>query len=226
MSLPLDRTHPPSRITYDDGARQLVLRPWALSDVDALVAALQASLPELRGFMPWAHGPITRDGYYEIVARFMASYWSGKEYIFGVFSAAGEVLGGTGLHQRVALNPNGLEVGYWCHSHHAGKGVTTLGVRMLTALAFDHFHCERFQVMHDEANVASRRVTEKTGFVFEGVMRHVTAEVVPEVRDGGYLGTHRHRMYALTRDDLAGLAWLPAVRASLTYHDALGGRVG
>jgi hypothetical protein len=33
-------------------------------------------------------------------------------------------------------------------------------------------------------------------------------------------------MYALTRDDLAGLAWLPAVRASLTYHDALGGRVG
>jgi len=225
MSLPIDRAHPPSRVVYDDGARQLVLRPWALSDVDALVAAIHASLPELRCFMPWSHGPVTREIYYELVTRFMASYWGGRDYIFGMFSASGEVLGGTGLHPRVPLNPSALEVGYWCHTPHAGKGVTTLAVRALTALAFDRFGCDRFQVMHDEANVASRRVSEKTGFVFEGVMRRVTAEVTPEVRDGGYRGTGRHRMYALTRDDLAGLGWLPAVRASLTYFDALGERV-
>ncbi len=222
MNLPIDRAHPPSRVVYDDGTRRLVLRPWALSDVDALVAAITRSVPELKHFMPWAHGPVTRDGYYELVARFQASYWAGREYVLGVFSAEGEVLGGVGLHPRVALNPSALEVGYWCHTPHAGRGVTTLAVKALAALSFDRFACDRFQVMHDEANVASRRVSEKVGFVFEGVMRRVTAEVTPEVRDGGYQGTGRHRMYALTRDDLDDLPWLPAVRASLAYDDALG----
>lgn len=112
MNLPIDRTHPPSEITYDDGARHLTLRPWALTDVDALVDAIRASEPELRHFMPWAHGPITREGYFELVARFQADYWAGREYVWGIFSASGEVLGGVGLHPRVALNPRALEVSY------------------------------------------------------------------------------------------------------------------
>lgn len=222
MSLPIDRAHPPSRITYDDGARRLVIRPWALTDVDALVAAIRASTSELRHFMPWAHGPVTREGYYELVTRFHANYWAGREYVVGLFSEAGEVLGGAGLHPRVALNPSGLEVGYWCHTPHAGTGVVTLAVKVLAALAFDRFGCDRFQVMHDEANAGSRRVTEKVGFAFEGVMRHATAAVPPEVRAGGYLGTGRHRLYALTPDDLGELPWLRAVRAATRYHDALG----
>ena len=36
--IPVDRTHPPARIEYDDGARRLTLRPWDYPDVDALVA--------------------------------------------------------------------------------------------------------------------------------------------------------------------------------------------
>ncbi len=221
-SFPVDRTRPPSRLVYRDGARHLELRPWALGDIDALIAAIVASVAELRRFMPWSHGPVTREVYYPLVARFQADHWAGREYVLGMFSEGGEVLGGVGLHPRVALNPAGLEVGYWCHSAHAGRGWTTLATRMLVALAFDRFGCDRFQVIYDEANVGSRRVIEKCGLVFEGVARRATAAVAPELRGGGYAGTGRHRVHALTSDDLAGLDWLEDVRANTTVYDALG----
>lgn len=222
-SFPIDRARPPSRVVYRDGARYLELRPWSLADVDALIAAVQASGAELRSFMPWAHQPITREDEYQIVARFQADYWAGREYVLGAFSEEAEVLGGVGAHPRIALNPRALEVGYWCQSAHAGRGWTTLAVRVLAVLAFDRFACDRLQVMHDEANVASRRVVEKCGFVYEGTLRNVVAAVPEAVRAGGYLGTGRNRLYALTSDDLPHRDWLPAVREHLTLYDALGG---
>jgi RimJ/RimL family protein N-acetyltransferase len=223
-AFPIDRTHPPSRVVHDDGATFLELRPWAPADVDALMAAVAESAPELRGFMPWAHLPMTRAGQYELVARFSADYHAGREYILGMFSRAGAPLGGVGLHPRVALNPRGLEIGYWTHSGHAGRGLATLASRMLAVVAFDAFACDRLQVMHDEANVASRRVVEKCGFAYEGTLRNAVAEVAPEIRAGGYAGTGRHRLYALAPEDLPRLEWLARTRAAITFHDALGRR--
>lgn len=219
---PVDRTHSPSRLVYSDADRFLELRPWALADADALIAAIAASVPELRRFMPWAHGPVTREVYYPLIARFQADHWAGREYVLGMFSESGEVLGGVGLHPRVPLNPAGLEVGYWCHSAHAGRGLTTLATRVLVALAFDYFGCDRFQVIYDEANVGSRHVIEKCGLVYEGTQRNATATVAPEVRAGGYAGTGRHRMHALTPADLGALPWLEEVRANTTVYDAFG----
>jgi RimJ/RimL family protein N-acetyltransferase len=218
---PIDRAHPPSRLVYRDGARHLELRPWAFSDVDALLAAVHHSLRELRAFMPWAHLPVTREGEYALVATFQADYHAGRQYVFGMFSERGEVLGAAGLHPRVALNPSALEVGYWCHSAHAGKGWTTLAVRMLAVLAFDRFGCERLQVTCDETNLASVRVVEKCGFRFEGVVRNFTAAVNDEVRAAGYRGTGRHRLHALVPEDLPGLEWVAEVRAGLRVYDAL-----
>ena len=220
--LPVDRAHPPARVVYDDGARHLTLRPWGYGDVDALLDAVVASTPELKGFMPWAHVPPTREAEHALVTRFLGDYFGGREHVFGCFGAGGEVLGGAGLHPRAPLNPKSLEVGYWTHSREAGKGVATLATRVLVALAFDRFGCDRFQVMHDEANVGSRRVVEKCGFVYEGTLRKTTAAVSPELRASGYLGTTDCRMYSLLAEDLPRLEWLPAVRAATTVVDLYG----
>jgi RimJ/RimL family protein N-acetyltransferase len=187
--------------------------------------AVTKSLPELRAFMPFAHLPLTREGEYALVSKFQADYYAGREYVLGMMSEAGDVLGGVGLHPRVALNPRALEVGYWCHSGHWGKGWTTLAVRMLAVLAFDRFACDRLQVTYDEGNAASRRVVEKCGFPFEGVVRNVVA-VSDELRAAGWRGTGRHRLHALVPEDLPGLDWVPEVRAGLTVYGALGARLG
>jgi RimJ/RimL family protein N-acetyltransferase len=223
-AFPIDRAHPPRRLVYagDDGV--LVLRPWCLDDVEPIVVAIEASRADLRGFMPWAHGPVTRETHYEVLARFHADYFAGKDQALGIFSPANEVLGGVGFHPRTPLNPKALEVGYWGHSAHAGRGNVTRGVRVLIALAFDFFGVDRLQVMHDEANAASRRVVEKCGFVFEGTMRNVTLAPTPELVAGGLKVSGRTRMYALCPEDLASLAWLGGVRDSLEIEDALGER--
>jgi RimJ/RimL family protein N-acetyltransferase len=207
---------------YRDGTRHLVLRPWAVADVDALLAAVAASVTELRRFMPWSHKVMTREEEYALLAKFHADYFAGREYIVGMFSGEGEVLGGLGLHPRAPLNPQALEVGYWSHTAHAGKGNTTLAVRMLLALAFDRFACDRFQVMHDEANTASRRVVEKCGFTYEGTLKHYVFPPTEALRAGGFEGTALTRMYAIVRDDLDTLPWLAEVRAHTTVYDALG----
>jgi RimJ/RimL family protein N-acetyltransferase len=191
--------------------------------VDALLGAVARSLPELRAFMPWSHQPMTRESEYALLATLQAQYHAGREYVFGMFSERGEVLGGAGLHPRLALNPSALEVGYWCHTPDAGKGWATLAVRMLAVLAFDRFGCDRLQVSHDEANVASRRVVEKCGFGFEGVVRNLTSAASDEMRASGYRGTGRHRLYALIPEDLPSLEWVTEVRAASTLYDALGG---
>lgn len=207
---------------YQDDARILVLRPWAPADVDALVDALYASLPALQAFMPWAHAPLTRESEYSVVAGFVGDYLAGREYVFGMFSEQGEVLGGIGLHPRVLLNPQALEVGYWCNTRHAGQGWTTLAVRMLVVLAFDHFGCDRLQVTFDALNPASGRVAEKCGFVREGTVRNVLATMPAELRAAGYRASPEQHLHALVPSDLPRLPWLPEVRARTRIYDALG----
>src|SRR5262249_30995512 len=141
--------------------------------------------------------------------------------LMGIFSPRGEILGGVGLHPRTALNPHALEVGYWCRTSCAGKGVTTLAVRTLVALAFDHLACDRLQVTHDEANVPSRRVVEKCGFVYEGTLRNAIAAVDNSLVEQGYAGTHRTRLYALVPEDLPSLPWLSELRARVRVENAL-----
>jgi RimJ/RimL family protein N-acetyltransferase len=221
-AFPLDRLHPPRRLLCTHGDLSLVLRPWALPDVDAMQAALRSSLPELRAFLTWAHAPESREAVYDVVAKFHASYWAGREYVLGAFDADGGVVGGVGLHPRVPLNPRGLEVGYWMATPRAGKGYATLATRMLTALAFDWFDCDRLQILHDEANGASGRVIAKCGFVLEGVVRRAIEQGSMQMLTAGYRGTERQRLYSLVPDDLPSLPWLPAIRSALVVEDAFG----
>jgi RimJ/RimL family protein N-acetyltransferase len=225
-TFPLDRAHPPRRLVFEDAARHLVLRPWAFDDIDGFLAAIEASRAELRAFMPWAHESATRDDAYTLISRFQAEYWAGEQYVLGMFDDRDQVLGSVGLHPRVPLNPRALEVGYWVKTAESGRGWATLAVRVMVVLAFDWFDCDRLQVAHDQANVGSQRVVEKCGFTFEGVLRNHTAEGSESMRRDGYRATGRHRLYAMTPDDLArpndGLAWLGALRRGITLFDALG----
>jgi hypothetical protein len=56
-AFPIDRTHPPRRITYRRHGRPLEIEPWAFDDIEPSIRAVTASLAELRAFMPWAHLP-------------------------------------------------------------------------------------------------------------------------------------------------------------------------
>jgi RimJ/RimL family protein N-acetyltransferase len=149
-------------------AGPIELRRWQPTDVDALVAALSASLPELQLWMPWARDPITIEAYAEIVERFHADFDAGAQFVYGMFPSGGaDVVGGCGLHFR--LGPRVVEIGYWVRTDHHRRGYATAAARALTTTAFSHLDdIGEVHIRMDKANVASARVPARLGYTLAG----------------------------------------------------------
>lgn len=152
---------------------RLVLRPWADDDVDAMGAAITASVDHLRPWMPWiAHEPLDRSGRLEVIHRFRRELDDDLSLTLGIFLHDGAVVGGTGLHRRVG--PGALEIGYWVHVDHVGRGIATETADALTRVGLSLEGIERMEIHHDVANHASGRVPAKLGYTRIGE-RQVTA---------------------------------------------------
>lgn len=154
-------------VPYELPAGPLVLRRWRQEHVDALIVAVEASIDELRPWMPWAAGapgPAQR----EYVRRTGPQFDEGTEYAFGIFDrGAGSLVGGCGMHRRHGRHE--VEIGYWIHSAHTGRGYATLAARALTAAAFAYLPEVALAVIQcDVANRTSARVAEKVGYVHAG----------------------------------------------------------
>lgn len=141
----------------------LVLRRWGSDDAPRLLAAIRASLPELRGFMPWAMDDPTPAS----VEAFLASR-SGASLGFGLVDASGELVGGAGLHDR--RGPGILEIGYWVRSDRTGRGYATAMAGALTEVAFERFPLiDRIEIRCDPANGASAAVARKLGYTLDRI---------------------------------------------------------
>ena len=146
----------PEEIAVADG---LVLRRWRLAHAAGLLAAIQASLPELRGFMPWA----MEDPTMASVESFLQTTVGGASLGFGLFDAAGEVIGAAGVHDR--RGPGILEIGYWVRSDRTGRGYATAMAGALTEVAFECFPLvDRIEIRCDPANGPSAAIPPKLGY--------------------------------------------------------------
>lgn len=220
-AIPVSREHPARAIHVTHEQGELVLRPAAMTDTDVLVDAVTGSLDELKPWMPWAHLQITRRSQLEVLRGFEASYYAGKDMVMGLF-AGGELMAMVGLHPRVPMNPRGLELGYWTPTRVAGRGWATLASRVTILYAFDGLGCDRLQVMHDEANAASRRVIEKCGFTFEAKLRNYAVAPTEEQAQAGLRSSNAHLMWAHFEDTLAAQPWVEELRRSMRYVDIAG----
>jgi RimJ/RimL family protein N-acetyltransferase len=74
------------------------------------------------------------------------------------------------LNQIDALNQR-ANLGYWVRSSAAGRGVATAATRLTRDWGFANTDLVRIEVLVAVANMASRRVAEKSGAVYEGTLR-------------------------------------------------------
>ncbi len=160
-SVPADATwrRPPERVATP----RLVLRRWTTNDAPRLRAAIDASLAELKPWIPWAaHEPTTPAQLAERLGRQVSQFATGPEFAFAIMDPAEtELLGGIGLFARIG--PGALEVGYWLRSDAAGRGLATEATTALTAVALA-MGAARVEIHCDPANVASTRVAAKAGY--------------------------------------------------------------
>ncbi len=185
MGLVGDLPVPPERIE----AGGVIVRRLTPGDAPALCRAATESLDHLRPWMPWAiPGAVTVEAQRTRLEG-PAGEWQpdGAEYSFGVFLGDGSLVGAIGLHRRIG--PGALEIGYWVHVAHTGRGIATAAAGALTDAGFSMQGVGRMEIHCDAANRASVAVPAKLGY-------RLVRTVHREPQAPGETG--RHQVWAVT----------------------------
>ena len=144
----------------------LVLRRWTEDDAEVVAEIVTANIEHLRPSMPWIeHEPLPIEERRKLERGWEEAWAAGGDVIMGIYED-GVPVGGTGLHRRIG--EGGLEIGYWVHVDHLGKGIARRVSEGLTSLAFTVPGIDRVEIHHDFANVYSRRIPEQLGFHLVG----------------------------------------------------------
>lgn len=164
---------------------RLELRCYAPSDAPALQEAIEASLPDLVPWLPWASSePLPLSARIEVLRQHRGRFDLGEEFVYGIFDRDRQrVIGGCALHVRGGGTAR--EIGYWIATRDRGRGLATEAAGALVRVAFEIDGADRVEVHGDAENVASARVAEKLGFTCDGMLRERL------VRSDGKLGDDR-----------------------------------
>ena len=136
------------------------LRRWRPADAELCLRLVTESLDHLQPWMPWATNA------YDLGTA--ESYLQGCEegweagIAFQYLIVAGEAAGSAGLMARI--DPGGLEIGYWVHPAHTGRGVATAAAAALTEAGLALPGVDHVEIHHDRLNLASERVPVKLGY--------------------------------------------------------------
>jgi RimJ/RimL family protein N-acetyltransferase len=140
----------------------LLLRPWAEGDVDAIVEGCND--PEIARWIPTIPYPYTR----EDALSFLRGEAAPGHEAFAI-ELAGRVVGGIGM--GVNTHDYRGRMGYWVAEAARGRGTCTRALGLLSRHALEERGLQRLELITDPDNVASQRVAEKVGFRREGVLR-------------------------------------------------------
>jgi len=191
------------------------IRPYRSDDAPALAAAVQASLDDLRRWLPWAHESYGTEDARSWIEDRERAWDEGEAYSFAIvrpdettsggtddtFAGAASdeawFLGGVGINRIDRQNRVG-NVGYWVRTCARGQGVATTAVRLAARVGFEQAGLRRLEFLVSVENEASRRVAQKVGARREGVLRRRLR--VREWVDDAVL-------YALLADNFGDAGW-------------------
>ena len=148
----------------------VTLRPFRVEDATQLYEAVRESLAELKSWMSWAH-----DGYSmeeaEGFIKITRARWEEKTlFAFAITdSKTGEILGGCSLSHK---NPvyHYCNVGYWVRTSRHGAGIAGRAVLLAARYGFEYGGIIRAEIVAAVGNERSRRVAEKIGAHYEGIL--------------------------------------------------------
>lgn len=159
---------PPERITTE----RYLLRRFARRDGDPVFEAVEASMPDLVDWLPWAHSGYTRDEATAYIRESHQSWKEGRAFDFAIRSIddPDRHLGNMSIWHVSRLGKVG-EIGYWVRSDATSKGVATETAQAMLSLGFHTLGMHKITLRIAVGNEASVKVAEKLNFTREGVLR-------------------------------------------------------
>jgi ribosomal-protein-serine acetyltransferase len=123
----------------------------------------------LRRFLPWVDGTQGVKDSLEFVQSGLRAFAGSDGADYGIWQD-NQLAGVIGLH-FIDWSNQVTQFGYWLGEAFTGRGLMTRAGRAILQYAFQDLGMRRVNVAHAFENVASRRVIERLGFVFESETR-------------------------------------------------------
>ncbi|MFD3521933.1 GNAT family N-acetyltransferase [Streptomyces sp. NPDC058653] len=144
------------------GAPALDLRPWDDAGVKPLIDIYRD--PALRR---WTRVPVTGIEEAHRWLELQRDGWrTGERLSFAVWET--DRIVGHVVVKRTAGQADRAEVGYWTAAEVRGRGIASRALETLSGWAFATLTgVTRLELLHQVDNIASCRVAEKTGYVYQ-----------------------------------------------------------
>ena len=129
------------------------------------LAPWEATIPSV----PGEDAPNLRQlpSYFEMVRTLNSEARAGRSYSFAIWHQR-NLVGQISLGGVILGAMRGAHIGYWIDKNYANRGFTTQAVMAMADYSFDALKLHRVEINLRPENAASRRVAEKSGFIFEG----------------------------------------------------------
>lgn len=152
----------------------LVLRTPAIAE--QYHALIVANLERLARWEPWAASEPTLEGTRGSVQAAGRAWLEGSALPMAIAVRVGggwHLVGSVGL--RVDRQRRTADIGFWIDGSYEGRGLVTRAVAAVLDEAFGRLGLEKVTLHAEVANVRSRALARRLGFVEEGVLRAAIA---------------------------------------------------
>ena len=147
---------------------RLTLRRMLVADTDDMYE--YACRQDVTKYLTWRPHP-DRDYTREYLQYLGSRYASGMFYDWAVIYEPDCKMVGTCGFTSFNCTSDSAEVGYVLNPEYWGKGIATEALSRVLEFGFENMGLHRIEARFIQENERSRRVMEKVGMTFEGVMR-------------------------------------------------------
>ncbi len=167
---------------------RLLLRRYQLSDASWLVDIFKQERERLRNDFPTRVALVTEADAEAFLTHLLHEWRCRSALYFAVWDKLQrQYIGEVGVKDIVWSIPKG-DVGYFVVRKAEGKGMATEAVGLLVEFAFDVLRMKKLQIRCATDNLRSRRVAERCGFIYEGLLRNDVVRPDGQLVDLVYFG--------------------------------------
>ena len=168
---------PPDPPLADGPAR---LRALEDRDVPDFVRGLQDEAVSEKAY--GRHLPADQEVVQVYVENFRVKAAAGEGILLAI-ADDGDAMAGLGMLFAIKERNLDAEIGFWLGPWARGRGIGTVGVRLLCAWAFGQVGLERVHAITSFDNEPTRALLERAGFILDGTLRGSERTAAGERRD-------------------------------------------
>lgn len=137
-----------------------------------MLEAVRESVKTLCATMTWCKPDYDITHARNFISQSITDWSAGKEYSFAILDSENQsFLGSVGFTQINRIH-NFANIGYWIRNGRTRNGIGSAAVHLAAVYGFEKLNFNRLELIISMENLASRRVAEKAGAHFVGVLQN------------------------------------------------------